>query len=1160
MTYGSAHYWASEDLNTTGENVGITLDSMCDIIAANDVTNGNAVVFVPGDIEHGEKGHFELGEGGGSGEIDASHYQVLVGDGEEGAEGAQGGALAQENNKIYLKDKRLGPNIPTYEDDGTPLDNVDTGSFTIASNGLNHTHTETVYDEDLEDDVEIQVEDDGWKATIEDRGKVKITGKATIEIGENGADYSANAKFWNEHPAGPDIKIKGAARIEMLGKADASESDSYAWGVPVVSMRGNCLIDMCDKIGSQYTSQPYQQDSQRIRRYILNEISDSYTGNDGNGIFAPRNYAIQNAPILQMKGRSIISVRDEALLKMTESACLTLEGNAYFKVNGGGYTGHSEELKENNTFQHAEFDAGTVFVLDGDGPSYGSSGDGKYTVMAITNSQMAFSNGGVNSTTTTPQSIGSSSSSVYNTEWASNVLNSVTAFWSGVGSTSNNPSYLLGQIFTPTHDHSINGFSIPNKKIIGYRVAPQTFMQDTTQYAYGNRADLKDNRQYVLLEGSTRVKIGGTNDSGTVNTSRSALTSIDIGGVGGSGNNSPSYVGVAVKASYGSSTIIDIGTKNNADYLDNIHVDSAGHIMKQLTCKEGQTGSFYRSVDGPTTINYNFAAGGQYSPSGVKTLGSALCGINFSAARTDIEMKWIQNQVIWEGYKHFLQIDGNTHVENWSGKVVIRSTQDDIFSPTTGACYPYFTTPSMTPEPQHTTNTYQFNNPDYPTAPDTSTLTPQDIEDKFYSQSYNKPRYTGTVPWDMECIYDHVDNVVVGEEATSNYYDIQVVVSNYKVKDGTITFTFKDGTEYTTLTDLSDAIAAHPEKLSKQWYDEEIIGLSTGTISSRTQTTDGWEYTITSATTVRRIKSTSPWQTNYYSSKSYFDTYAINNGYWPVSAGMTLNQMPTGMRNLITSSSSSSSLAKHIGYFNKSIRGVSISDLVYSDIVVVEAYVQQPYNVEYDINFAASPIDTVDWYLPSVQQSDLQESMNFGWNKSPIVQLRDCANISIHGKFNTQTRTYSFTTSETYDTSNQQQAIEDFIASSDYDGLLTEIEGIVLNPYKTTGGNPNFYKSYETELWKILSISAGSEAGYYSISYTVKPKGWQEYIESTTDCPVVEITDDSEVRFYDGSRVRGFKPQFGETTFEFSSSDSLEEAVSFTLSELKALKQLLNNL
>jgi hypothetical protein len=35
------------------------------------------------------------------------------------------------------------------------LENVDTSSFTISSNGLGHTHTETVHDEELDEDVEV---------------------------------------------------------------------------------------------------------------------------------------------------------------------------------------------------------------------------------------------------------------------------------------------------------------------------------------------------------------------------------------------------------------------------------------------------------------------------------------------------------------------------------------------------------------------------------------------------------------------------------------------------------------------------------------------------------------------------------------------------------------------------------------------------------------------------------------------------------------------------------------------------------------------------------------------------------------------------------------------------------------------------------------------
>lgn len=1140
MTTGSGHYWASSDLNTTGENVGITLDSMCDIIAENDVSNGNSVVFIPGDIENGEKGHFALGEGSGGGaEIDASQYQVLTGDGEQGAVGAQGGATAQESNKIYLKDKVLGPNIPTMTDGGDPILGVDTGSFSIASNALGHTHTETVYDEELEDDVETQVEDDGWKATIEDYGKVKVSGKATIEIGELGADYSANAKFWNNHPAGPDIKIKGAARIEMLGKADPTESDSYAWGIPVVSMRGNCLIDMCDHLGSYYLSggQCYQQDPLVIRREIFNEVSSYSDPTKGTGIFNSRNAPLQNAPILQLKGRSIISLRDEAILKMTESSCLTLEGNAYFKVNGGGYTGGDTDkyaLKGNNIYQHAEFNAGTVFILDGNGYD-DNSGDSSFGVMAVIGRQIMFSNEGDNSTTTSPQQIGSSSYSVSNAQHG-NVINSIGYLWSR--SSYCNPGYFYTYGGGPRHNRYDDTYGI---RKIGF--------EGDASLRSGYNGITKNGKQTILLEGTTKVKIGGTHTSGEG--SGQSVTLIDIGGY------DSSVSSVNIKAGNNGATHVDYSGEYNSSINHVVHTQSGAQSIFNFQTASGAKSEIFIEAQGNTCITAELAVGSLYKPSGVPSLGNKCFGMYLGPARTDIDCKWNQLQTIWDGYDHFIQVDGETHFENWSGKIVIRSSYDDIFNPPHGTCYPYFEdkSKSVTLESSHTKIKWNVKNPDYPTAPDTSTATPtsQEITDAMYK--YSKPQYTGQTPWGVSSVYDNCSNIELGDERTSGeYYYVMVALSGYQVKEGNITITFKDSTEYTTLENLSDAIAAHPEKFSKQWTTEEVIGFSSGTMGTRTQTADGWQYTISNAVSIRRQKADNPWETYYAYGKTNFDNYAITQyHYWPVSVGMTYNQMPSGLQSLI-SRASNSNLNGMITYINSSSRGISINNLIYTDVVVDVAYVQQPFDLEYDINFKAESLQRVDWLLPSVQQSELLTGPFASmWNRSPIVQLRDPANISIHGKFNTTVRYYSFTTSETYDVSDMAQAVSDFINGPDYDGLLEAIDEITLTPYSN-------YKTYETELWKIIKIVEGSEAGHYTVHYTVKPKGWNEYIESTTDCPVVEITDDSEVRFYNGSRIKGYKPQFGETTYEFSSSDSNEEPVSFTLSELKALKQLLNSL
>lgn len=78
---GKNYYWESLDQNTTGENVGVVLDSLCDIVAENEIEeNQDVVKWIPG--EEGQKGHFELGEGGSKiPPINANANQILIGTG-----------------------------------------------------------------------------------------------------------------------------------------------------------------------------------------------------------------------------------------------------------------------------------------------------------------------------------------------------------------------------------------------------------------------------------------------------------------------------------------------------------------------------------------------------------------------------------------------------------------------------------------------------------------------------------------------------------------------------------------------------------------------------------------------------------------------------------------------------------------------------------------------------------------------------------------------------------------------------------------------------------------------------------------------------------------------------------------------------------------------
>ena len=78
---GKNYYWESLNQNTTGENVGVVLDSLCDIVEENEIEeNQDVVKWIPG--EEGQKGHFELGEGGSKiPPINANTNQILIGTG-----------------------------------------------------------------------------------------------------------------------------------------------------------------------------------------------------------------------------------------------------------------------------------------------------------------------------------------------------------------------------------------------------------------------------------------------------------------------------------------------------------------------------------------------------------------------------------------------------------------------------------------------------------------------------------------------------------------------------------------------------------------------------------------------------------------------------------------------------------------------------------------------------------------------------------------------------------------------------------------------------------------------------------------------------------------------------------------------------------------------
>lgn len=161
---------------------------------------------------------------------------------------------------------------------------------------------------------------------------------------------------------------------------------------------------------------------------------------------------------------------------------------------------------------------------------------------------------------------------------------------------------------------------------------------------------------------------------------------------------------------------------------------------------------------------------------------------------------------------------------------------------------------------------------------------------------------------------------------------------------------------------------------------------------------------------------------------------------------------------------------------------------------------------------------------------------------APVLQLYDKANFAMYGDPTMapleETVSYSLKKSD-FPT---EPTKEDFKTTSQYQAFIDNIP----DSYIWDRNYDYACKSGSTDYWKV-SIT-------YRYTYT-------EYITEIpvpTDSPVFEMRSASELRVRDGAYIKAQTTE-GETTITFGSNRSEEGEVSFTLTELKALKDLIIN-
>lgn len=205
-------------------------------------------------------------------------------------------------------------------------------------------------------------------------------------------------------------------------------------------------------------------------------------------------------------------------------------------------------------------------------------------------------------------------------------------------------------------------------------------------------------------------------------------------------------------------------------------------------------------------------------------------------------------------------------------------------------------------------------------------------------------------------------------------------------------------------------------------------------------------------------------------------------------------------------------------------------------MIVVQSESIQVANPEYEITTSVQHLGE-DWSRP-VQQGGENRSAN-----GSIIQTYDASNFLMRSNLPNPS-IYSganITVANDYTGyTDKRELIMAFKNSSDYDTFLNSISF------------PNGY-----ELWDIQDITVQTSTNVI-VLYTAKKVGWDAHLKSVADNPVLELTGQSELRLYDDIYIKG-EVEYGTPVYTFGDSKHPEDQVSFTLAELKALKDLIIN-
>ena len=994
-----------------------------------------------------------------------------------------------------------------------------------------------------------------------DKAIQKIAGAAKINIGEDNADYSSqNKKFWDRSLSGPEIDIGGTAIIEMNGTGDGNSTSD----TPVVSMRGRCLIDMCgSRSVTPSTDGPYNRKT--TMKWWPNALGGENAGSSSSPdpFWPTRSIAesTETFPLLKMHDSSTISMEGAPIFQMRGNSLLNINGKVAIDING--VDGIGPDGIDNRGSQPVGIDIrpGTFIQMGVGNASLPPS----KTLFKMTENQIVACcalPGGVdlkligNNTFTTDSGHGYG---------YPNASNDYFPFRETALRNNAQPFVFVGADVMAKWDPTVDNNRIGSWKTSGY------WGSDPTIYTQGPA---------LTVQGKTRMVIG---DGGT--------TAMMIGGQGN--------LSLKLMPETMSSLEISLGSTGGADVI-NIANGGAGYNVFNHCAAEGANTKYDFTPSGDTFFKF-----------GPKTKFYA----NLSPKETEMMFQWDTFYGFFQGENNYALLDGKqTHIENVGNTFIM----NDDTTIRTSLDNSEFSSVYYRKDSNDEIVTTIFDSAELPASCEEflETQEAQDALIAFNSIKSTLPeadKINNAKPaLHLSSYLDYKGNDLY-DQNKDRLWTVTYPTDFYIYRKNTINFTSETamGQQTTSYTKVTSAFYSNADLIAavKNNIGEELSALFQG-FNNVTSGTYAMEY---------RRTGSGPY---FYTIRNIYvrlrDTFGV-----PIIYDTQPNAPASGLSYDITQEYSGPGKVANERYNSSTLpsgwvlaynRNYANAQTYTSGSAIDEHKNARVISINYSI--APKNYESFDKSFVQVDDSGDTKPVFQMYDRSNFMMRADTIFKPFYNEYVqrplTTLETYEFTPTDTYTglttetivvhTTTSYGYMNYFLMSEDYRTFVEAVEtqypgdtvaGVISwSKASAPGGGYNNtivfvlasvrracelevatfinsadYAAFTThltteypskELWRIAYLQAG-EDNKFIVYFGLKDAGETEFLKDPSgDEPIFEMVGKSQLRMYNGAYIKG-ESKNGETTFTFGSNRSSEEPISFTLTELKALKDLIVN-